>query len=591
MSKRKGQTTYHTVRLVEYRDFFVGEAPIDVCSTLKLYSRKSLIKTAAILSHHFGNLSVLDNEDVLFSEKSKKHFPYLRRLFNDYYKRTGLSKGQKVELLTYRTSLELWRFIFAIRADEYTNIINEEDFEILLFKVLLTINEKLVSFNERKEKYKHDELLFLNGFLTNEANMYDLQYIMQPQMFYFQQLVDFIPSNKVLTKVAEKLLHDWGVDNWLQYFNTILSLAYDTDQYIKKHANGVPTIPSDWMANNPGKGLVSLSLIEHLYIEEDEYIPYKDEDVPQKELNVDYRRFRSHPFVKLKDGTGYIVINNQLLCERLFNSLYFDFLPLINGSRESLGYFDYNKGFIEKVLFRNTIFKCIPNNYFTFPSRGNGEKGEKPKEPDFYARSNRGELIIVECKAIKMNGECRDDGDYARLLDELHEKIVLKTKNLDKNRKEFKGTPEPIGVGQLVRHIDSIESDTFEWDTQIPDVVCYYPLLVFEDVKLVQRGILSMVNRWFYEELKKENDMEITEAIMPIMVVSINTLYLYDNLLHKRGLVYFIDSFIKENAKYDPDSGMYSIAEDADFDDYLRRNPFKKSEDAVSWLKKMMNKR
>lgn len=77
-----------------------------------------------------------------------------------------------------------------------------------------------------------------------------------------------------------------------------------------------------------------------------------------------------------------------------------------------------------------------------------------------------------------MNGECRDDGDYGRLLDELHEKIVLKTRNLDKTRKKTKKSPEPIGVGQLINHIDSIEADSFEWDINIPDEVSYYPILV-----------------------------------------------------------------------------------------------------------------
>ena len=187
-----------------------------------------------------------------------------------------------------------------------------------------------------------------------------------------------------------------------------------------------------------------------------------------------------------------------------------------------------------------------------------------------------------------MNGECRDDGDYARLLDELHEKIVLKTRNLDKTRKEHKGEPEPTGVGQLVHHIDSIDADTFEWDSNIPDDVSYYPMLVFEDVKLVQTGILSIVNRWFYDELKNKKDLVLSDAIMPIMVVSINTLYLYDNLLVKRGLCNVIDTFVKENAYYDKNTETYKVSDVADFDMFLRRNPYKKSGDAVRWLKRIM---
>lgn len=176
------------------------------------------------------------------------------------------------------------------------------------------------------------------------------------------------------------------------------------------------------MQNNQDSSLLSASLLEHLSIKEDEYIPINDEVHSQKDLNIDYRRFRAKPFVKLKDDTGYIVINNQLLCERLFNSLYFDFMPFIDGKKKSSGYFDYNKDFIEKVLFRSTFFNCIPYNNYTFPTRKNHCFLECHHEPDFYTRTKRGELILVECKAIKMNGECRDDGDYVRLLNELHEK-------------------------------------------------------------------------------------------------------------------------------------------------------------------------
>lgn len=173
----------------------------------------------------------------------------------------------------------------------------------------------------------------------------------------------------------------------------------------------------------------------------------------------------------------------------------------------------------------------------------------------------------MECKAVKMNGECRDDGDYLRLLDELHEKIVLKTRNLDKSRKDYKGEPEPIGVGQLIHHIDSIEADSFPWDSRIPDDVIYYPILVFENIKLVQKGILSIVNRWFNEEVEKKKDLDLKDiSCMPVMVVSINTLYLYDELLLKKGLTNVIDSFLRDNAVYDDCTGEYNLIATADFD-------------------------
>lgn len=585
MNKRS-EATLEVRRIIEYSSFFVGEKPIDIKATLKHYNRNTLVRMAAILSLHYGNMCWPDPKNTLFSESSKKHIPYLDKLFKAYYEREKLSLGQIVEVLTYRTSLELWRQIFAIRVEEFKNDVDESDIEFLLFKVVLAINEKIVSFKEREEQYKLDELIFLNSFLTNDSNNYDLQKVIQPQLYYFHQLISFIPTNEVLRKATEVLFTNWGIESWQQYYTTIFIIANETDGYIKKKENGLPVITPTWIDNN--QKFLSSSLLEHLYIDEEDYIPYEDEIAAKKELNVDYRRFRSKPFVKLKDGSGYVVINNQLVCERLFNSLYFDFQPLINNGKGSVGIFDYNKDFIEKVMFRNTFFNCLPSNCFTFPKR-NEDREEEPHEPDFYCRTKQAELIVVECKAVKMNGECRDDGDYHRLLDELREKIVRKTRNLDPTRKAFKGDSEPIGVGQLIHHIDSIEADTFQWDTNIPNDVIYYPILVFEDIKLVQKGILSMVNRWFNEDVKKEwNELDLVSiSFMPVMVVSINTLYLYDDLLQKRGLTNVIDTFVKKYAKQDPQTGEYSISALADFDEYLRLNPYNKRGDMVKWHKNL----
>ena len=583
-------TKVHIRRVLEYNDFFIEEKPIDIFVTLKLFSRKKLVRIASILSLHYGNLTYPDSERTLFSNKSLMRIDYLKKCFDTFYERNNLSPNDVVVISTYRTALELWRHIFAIHTEEFNDTIEECDFELTIFKVILAINEKIFSYQKREEPYKQDELFFLNGYLTNDSNNYYLQSVIQPQLYYFRVLLDFIPSNEVMNKATIRKLNDYGIENWLQYFATILFLAYETDNYYKHKLNGIPIINPENIKHNDQTGLFSPNLIDHLCIDEDDYIPYTNDDgAEEREYNIDYRRFRAKPFVRLKNGAGYVVINNQLLCERLFNSLYFDFQPLINGKKESCGFFDFNKGFIEKILFRQTIFRCLPKGCFTFPERGSKEINEKPNEPDLYIRTNKGELLIVECKAIKMNGECRDDGDFGRLLEELHEKIVLKTRNLDKARKKFKRNPEPIGIGQLINHINSIEDDSFEWDKNIPDIVFYYPLLVFEDIRMLQPGLLSIVNRWFYEEISKIPEMILSEMdCKPVMLVSINTLYLYDDFIRRKGLTHIIDLFLQENAQLDIKSGKYKLKDLADFDGYLRRNRFKKSVDAEKWLKRQL---
>ena len=117
----------------------------------------------------------------------------------------------------------------------------------------------------------------------------------------------------------------------------------------------------------------------------------------------------------------------------------------------------------------------------------------------------------------------------------------------------------------------------------------YYPLLVFEDVRMLQPGLLSIVNRWFYEEISKIPEMILSDMVCkPVMLLSINTLYLYDDFIRRKGFTRVIDAFLKDNAQFDSISGKYKLKDLADFDGYLRRNRFKKSVDAEEWLKRQL---
>lgn len=579
----KNHNNIRLQRIVEYKDFFVGEAPVDVDTVLKQYDRSTLVRMAIILSCYYGNLEMSDSQRTLFSDESRKHIDKLNRLFKYFYKTSGIPDGTKVEISTFRTALELWRHIFAIRPEEYANTIKVEDIEYNLFKVLLTLNERIVDFTHTEHDYTLDELLFLNQFLTNDTNNFELQSALQPQLYYIYNLAKLCEHNEILDKASKVLFERWGVTSWKQYVVTLMCFANKTEEYRKKRQRGVPIINLPILKADDPTGLFSDTLIDALSIDEDEYIPFNEPDIKQEVQNVDYRAFRSRPFVRFKKEGEYAVINIQFLCERLFNSLYFDLMPLINGRKGSVGFFDFNKEFIEKCLFRNTLFNCLPHKSYTFPPRQGAPESEIDNEPDFYCRS-KSDLIIFECKAIKMNGSIRDDGDYSRLLDELHEKVVLKTKNLDSARKKFNGDPEPIGIGQLLHHIEAIDQDEFQWDADIPDEVTYYPIMVFEDVRILQPGLLSILNKWFNKELSKKSHLShVACGCQPVMAVSINTLFLYDDLLRSRGLTSVISEFVRKHSETDKD-GNVILFEAADFDNYLRQNPFHKSNVLRKWI-------
>lgn len=48
VNKRTKQATIHIRRVVEYSEFFVGESPIDIYSTLKLFNRNLLVRMGVV---------------------------------------------------------------------------------------------------------------------------------------------------------------------------------------------------------------------------------------------------------------------------------------------------------------------------------------------------------------------------------------------------------------------------------------------------------------------------------------------------------------------------------------------------------------
>lgn len=567
-------------RVVEFSDFFPEAPSLDIRETLKTFDRLELIKMATLISLNYGNMVLPNCSKTLFSNISKCHLQYLNQCLSDYLNRTKL---HVVQIVTNRTGLELFRLIFSIKSEEYSNSIKDEDKELILFKVLLSLNEKIMSFNNAKHKYELDELLFLNSYLTNDCNNFSFKNNGLAQLWSFYKLADFISSNDTLSKARDILFKKWGINSWREYVSTLLYVANETNKYSESNQKDQPVIDVQAIYSRSEKGFFSPSLVQAMSIDNNEYIPYNGDIVNKNILNIDYRKFRERPFVRISEGK-YIVMNVELVCERIYNSLFFDFFPLIRNKKEGVGFFDYNKDFVEKYLFRNALFGIFNNAFITYPSKVKSTNNEDRNEPDFYARRCK-KIMLFECKAIKMNGEIRDNGDYTRLLDELREKLVIKTKNLDKARKQGVDRKTPIGIGQLLFHINAIEDDVFVWDKNIPNDVVYYPILVLEDIRFMQPGLLSMINRWFYELVDEDPQLKMEEiSCRPIMILSVPTLLLYDKFIKKRGFYNLIDSFLNKYATLEMNN-KYKIYPLANFDSFIRSFGHDKGYEIENYIK------
>ena len=172
-------------RVVEYSALFPNEKPLDVIKVLKTFNRLEVIRCATLVSLHYGNMPFPNPEKTLFSKISDKHMKYLNGCFEKYFQRIRLPQNGKVQLVTNRTGLELFRLIFGIQPSEFKGTIKDEDKEFMLFKIITSLNEKIMSFQNGNNALKLDELTFLNSYLTNDLNN-------------FINIIKFIPPNRCI---------------------------------------------------------------------------------------------------------------------------------------------------------------------------------------------------------------------------------------------------------------------------------------------------------------------------------------------------------------------------------------------------------
>lgn len=284
------------------------------------------------------------------------------------------------------------------------------------------------------------------------------------------------------------------------------------------------------------EGLLSKELCDYLSLDINATYPYDSNEVNDRDCNIDYRIFRSHPLVKNDQGKYYIY-NLPLLCERLYNSLFFDLKSQYKGNFFQF----YNSKFVEQYLFQQSMLKCIgKKSTVYFPHMEIICEPEQKDQPDFYIRE-KDSIILFECKGIKLNGMLKDRADLSDVIEELKNKLFLSVKNVDKG--VLKKT-ETVGVTQLVKQMNLVEDDKFIWDDDIPDKVSYYPVLVIEDPKIVQIGLMSIINEW-YQSLLQEQLADTMSN--PVVVMSIDTLFFYKDIFKRKGFAKVFDEFYRVN--------------------------------------------
>lgn len=546
-------------KILEFHDLFPEEKEIDISSVLKKYNKEYLVLSSNILSHNYGRAYIPDKNNTFFSSHSEKHLEDLNNRFEQLTKKSG----QKIFCYcTTKTSLELMRIIFSIPINEYKNDGDIEDFEYDLFRVILQINENLMSFNSTNEQ-NLATFSFLNFFIMNDISGQDARGVFIRQVQYYSILSEFIETYPACDKAKEIFYKSAGITKMSDYAKTWLALIVLDFEYQKKQEKGCPVIDLNRLQDVDGT--LNIAVLDFLSINLNEHIPYNNTKIKNRDNNVDYRVFRSRPLIKIDDNK-YIIYCFPILVERLYNSLFFD---LKDSFKDAFNF--YNKDFVEKVLFQPQVLQCLNEKITSkiYPSREMILCGDKIKEednqPDFYLRENDN-LILFECKAIRINGELKDKSDIDELLSILKNKLYCSKENIDKSRGKKKKA-EQVGVTQLVHQMKIIDIDSFKWDNNIPDEVAYYPVIVLEDPRFVVPGLSYIINSWYQSLIEQELPEQMCH---PIVVMSIDMLMLYSHIFKAEGFHNVFDKYFKQAVCYSANSVTWTFDPLADFNVFMQ---------------------
>lgn len=546
-------------KILEFHDLFPEEKEIDICSVLKKYSKKHLVLSSHVLSHNYGKVYIPDKNNTFFSRHSEKHVEDLNNRLERFIKMTG---QKKYCYCTTKTSLELMRIIFSIPINEYRDDGEKENFEYDLFRVILQINENLMSFKSTNEQ-NLATLSFLNFFIMNDISGQDIREVFIRQVQYYCTLSDFIETRQVCAIAKEAFYKSAGITKMSDYAKTWLALIVLDFEYQKKQEKGCPVIDLNRLQDVDGT--LNIPVLDFLSINLNEHIAYSNTEIKSRDNNVDYRIFRSRPLIKISDKK-YIIYCFPILVERLYNSLFFDFK---NSFKDAFNF--YNKDFVEKVLFQPQVLECLNEKITSkiYPSREMILCGDKIKEednqPDLYLRENDN-LILFECKAIRINGELKDQSDIDKLLNILKNKLYCSIENIDKSRGKKKNL-ERVGVTQLVQQMKMIDADTFKWDNDIPDEVAYYPVIILEDPRFVVPGLSYIINSWYKPLIEQELPDQMCH---PVVVMSIDMLMLYSHIFKVQGFHNVFDKYFQKAVRYSANGVTWTFEPFADFNVFMQ---------------------
>lgn len=527
IGKEQKKNIFVLKQLLEYHVFF-GDNADNICivDIVKQIPREMLFNFVGVLNNIYGD-ATLDKLDLFFSSKSINNrrivFSRVMELRKDNPKRAFL-------FCSDATCMEIMRYAFAYSPANGRFALDEERGEMLFFKLLLLINEKIVTYKQI-EKNSVTKMCFILSVINPVIRTESVQDVRNRIAYQMELAVNFfelISKREEYTQLYQSFLVYHQISNWEDYIITIygiLAAGQFKSGRIKKDLN----LDVDH--------LLTKEVLESISLPYDTRINYSATEKDDRDSNSDYRMLRDKPIIKMSNG-DFFIYNIEFLIDRLFNSLYFEFKSLNQSAKLGIDVTQlFTDTFCERIMFDSYIDKSVNKNFYQGISEIECSEIYTKREdelgaPDYIVKREN-DVLLFECKDIRISGEIIETHDYETIINEYKNKLFYK--------RDKKNQLHRIGITQLTGHIESIRKDRFNWCYVDKDSTIY-PVLVISDYKNVKMGFNIIANEWYQSSLNALGI--INENNKPLIVMSFITLFKYNALFYKDGFKHYFDLYI-----------------------------------------------
>lgn len=499
------------IEIIDFKKIFDSENSEDYLQRIEDIPKKLLVDAASYLTSFHPNSDLTRDHRSLLSKwfgiKNNRFANEINDKINLYKK----DKSSHTGILNPRTSLKLFESVLA--NNHNLDEIEDEEFEKLLFKIYLALNEQLnkndnliIDSAKKFEDYPQSICLAIGISLpTSDISNFNLKSVLVGQVLKAIFLFEFLAQQDSAQLLLKSFFDRFNVNDYKGFLQKLLPIVFFV---VSANKGGSITIN----VNEDENYKSSSEFLDKLIVND---IDYKDNE-------IDYLTIRANPLYKT-GKSSYLVISPLFVIEKTFNGLYF-LLKEINDSFEQKSRIKLRQlitfEFSEKYLFYKIIERSYPKKYFKLA----GEKMKTPGAPDYYIR-NGNKVFLFESKDVLIGADIKESYDFVQYEKALKAKLYYESNG----KKE-----SPKAVRQLANFAKSLLNNEFKEDSSYkPKSLKIYPIILLHNRQLDILGLNNLINIWFDKEKDLiENSGLSTKNLRRPTIIHIDTLILMHEQLN-----------------------------------------------------------